>query len=214
MPRRLTTDGDVIVHESGHVVALRAYGARIRYVSMRPRDNRAAAHVVPVGRTPGTPLDGAIANMVISAAGMVAEDLAYNRAEDQRAYTVLSGADDLREMRDAARWIVARDLWPDATVDWLARLAWQRAVHLIFRQWRQVAVVAGALYGQTRAVTGAQLADAIVRNQPAPFVRRAGLLTWGRRPTTDDLLFWPAAYSRLAWRPVRHRPASREGARP
>lgn len=220
MPRRIDASWATAVHEAGHVVAALTLGVPVRYVTMRPRGRDATAQVM-YGAAPAT-ADSWEHHMVILAAGLVAEDLWRGRTPEGRAAVADTGRGDLRNMRDAARYIHACTLLgvnntprvsprlphhrPGATVETLAAEAWQRAVRLIYRRWRTVAAVTAAVHGAPRAVHGARLATAARRGQPAPFVCRAGWLRWPARPRDDDLLFWPAVYTRLAWRPTRRRP--------
>lgn len=214
MPRRIALGLPTIVHEAGHAVAASELGVPFRYVSMQPNNRVHAAHLVYRPRRRLWPAHSENL-MVISAAGMVAEDLWRRHAPDERENVVRGGSLDLRHMQQRARYIYSctwdidaeerlttRNLprpRSDMTVYMLVAESWARAVRLIYRNWQAVACAAAVLDCPPRAVSSAEIAAAIRTGRPAPWIRKPGPFRWAVRPRCSDEIFWPAQYSRLKW---------------
>jgi hypothetical protein len=203
MPRRVATGGGTAVHEAGHAVAALTLDVPVRYVSMRPNNPDAAAHVMH-GRLDDT-ASMCERCMVVAAAGLVAEDLYHGHDGEERDNLVDAAYNDLRALAAGAvnidsayghhagtRRPATAHANPMATAEW----AWREAVELVYRHWRAVAAVAGVLHCARRAVTGNQLHRAIAEGEPAWFVGRPRH-GWQVTPRRRDLTFWPSRYTDL-----------------
>jgi hypothetical protein len=199
-------------HEAGHAVAAAALGRPVRYVSLRPRDRDTAGHVMLRWSDERNPLW--LPDMIITAAGMVAED--WLRCGEDRWDTAAGGRDDLHELRGQARYTWYRahpddghDYRLDPAVDasWgvrdIAIHAWRQTHLLLVQHGDALREVAEELAASPRAMPGRRVRELVAQA--------------GTTAEDDDfeqlranlalIDFWPAEHSRLRWDIPRPRSA-------
>lgn len=194
-------------HEAGHAVAAVVLGCPIRYVSLRPRDPDSAGHVMIRWRDDRRPQW--LPDLVVAAAGMVAED-AW-RFGDDRHITVAGGRGDLRQMQRLARYAWHRahpddeyeyELDPPIDPAWtvrdIATHAWRQAHLLLLEHSDAMWTVAEELLDSARALPGARVRQ-LVGEDGIQHVTGLDDDPDQLRAAIQQVDFWAADYSRLAW---------------
>jgi hypothetical protein len=148
------------------------------------------------------------------AAGMAAEYLLGGRETSSQRTVAHGGSLDLRDIQTGCRyaWQCTQDgkelsppIDPSWTVADIAGHVWRRAVELVWARGNVVSEVAAALVRSPRALSQAQIRRIVEEASARCEANTAGRgVTLVRQsPPASEVEFWPAQYSRLAWRPKK-----------
>jgi len=208
---------DVAYHEAGHAVAAIVTGFPIRYATLAPRSARAAGLVMHMPNSWRLTYSGRWEpELIVAASGLAAETLIVIRPDDpaERREAVRHSSVDITGMRALCRYAWHRTqgdyqgvplqpaLDPAWTVAEIAAHVWRRAMALLWEHLDAVHEVAEELVRSPRALTQTQIARFVAAAEaPLGVAPRTPRLL--ERLHGADLDFWPARYSRLAWRPSK-----------